>query len=166
MNAHAVGSIIESICGKCNDVMGHTIMAMVGTEIIKVECRVCHSVHRYRPPVRVGKGKSTVTMKKGRDGEPVSSRQATIAKSTRSTMPKSAAARVSAAAAAQKAWQSAMHKRDGETPRAYAMKESFAAGEFIEHSLFGRGEVTALVPPDKMDVLFEEGTKRLLCGKS
>lgn len=165
MKAYAVGSIIESVCGKCNDVMGHTIMAMVGSEIIKVECRACGSVHRYRPPLRVAGGKTTVTMKKGRDGDPAPSRQNTISQATRPAMPKGASRKPSAAVAAYEAWQVMLRRHQGETPRPYAMAESYAKGEFIEHPVFGQGEVTGVVPPDKMDILFEAGTKRLLCNK-
>lgn len=169
MKALSVGSIVESICGKCNDVMGHTIMAMVGNEIVKVECRVCKSQHRYRPPARAATGgRSTLTMKKGRDGEPVS-RQSAMTQASRPVAPKSAARRSSAAMAAAtaslQAWQDAMRKHEGETPRPYAMAEKFAVGEFLSHSAFGPGAVTALIPPDKIDVLFETGTKRLVCNK-
>ena len=165
MKAPAVGSIIESVCGKCNDVMGHTIMAMVGSEIVKVECRICKSQHKYRPPARTAAGKSTLTMKKGRDGEPVASRQSAMTKATRPVAPKSSPRRLSAATAALEAWQTMLRKHDGKTPRPYAMAESFAVGEFIGHPVFGPGEVTAVVPPDKMDILFEVGVKRLLCNK-
>lgn len=169
MKAHAVGSIVESICGKCNDVMGHTIMAMVGNDIVKVECRVCKSVHRYRPPARVARTKGPVTMKKGRDGEAVSSRQAMIGQTTRPVVPKPAARKSSAAALAAEAllddWRTAMRKHEGEEARPYAMNETFAAGNYIAHPTFGLGEVSAFVRPDKIDVLFEEGIKRLLCNK-
>ncbi|CAK7032016.1 MAG: hypothetical protein DELT_02830 [Desulfovibrio sp.] len=168
MKAHAVGSIVESICGKCNDVMGHTIMAMVGNEIIKVECRVCKSVHKYRPPVHVAQGKSTVTMKKGRDGEPVSSRQDAVKQAARPAAPRPARKVSAAASAAQAlldAWRVAMSKHQGEEARPYAMNERFEPGEFIMHPTFGPGVVSALQPPDKMDVLFEIGVKRLLCNK-
>lgn len=170
MKTHAVGTIVESICGKCNDVMGHTIMAMVGGEIVKVECRVCKSVHRYRPPARVAGGKTVVTMKKGRDGDPTSSRQSAMTQATRSVAPKSAARKPSGAAAAAiaaaESWRAAMRKREGETPRQYAMAEVFAAGDFLEHSVFGLGEVFAVHAPDKIDVVFEVGVKRLLHNKS
>lgn len=168
MKTLAVGSIVESVCGKCNDVMGHTIMAMVGSEIVKVECRVCKSQHRYRPPARVGGGKTTVTMKKGRDGDPVASRQTVMAQATRPVAPKTArkpSSAMVAAMASMEAWQKAMRAHEGETPRPYAMAESFAAGEYIGHPTFGLGVVTGLVPPDKMDILFEAGVKRLLCNK-
>lgn len=166
---YTVGSIVESICGKCNDVMGHTIMAMVGTEIVKVECRVCKSQHRFRPPVRTGGGRTTLTMKRGRDGEAVTSRQDAVAKASRPTAPKTGTRKPSAALAAAQAalesWQAAMRMHDGETPRPYAMAETFEAGEFINHPTFGPGVVKGPIPPDKMDVLFEVGLKRLLCNK-
>lgn len=164
MSAYSVGSIIESICGKCNDVMGHTIMAMVGGQIIKVECRVCKSQHKYRPPARTATGRATLTMKKGRDGAPVASRQA-AAPATRPAAPKAPAKKLSAAIAHQEAWQAAMRRHGGETPRPYVMAESFEVGECIIHPVFGTGEVVSFMPPDKVDVLFEESTKRLLCNK-
>lgn len=170
MKAHAVGSIVESICGKCNDVMGHTIMAMVGNDIVKVECRVCKSAHRYRPPAHVAQARGTVTMKKGRDGEAVSSRQAVTGQATRPVAPKSVARKSSAAALAAEAllddWRAAMRKHEGEESRPYAMNETFTAGNYITHPTFGLGEVSAFVRPDKIDVLFEGGIKRLLCNKS
>lgn len=169
MKAHAVGSIVESICGKCNDVMGHTIMAMVGDNIVKVECRVCKSAHRYRPPARIPQDNATVTMKKGRDGEAVSSRPAVVGQATRPVAPKPAARKSSAAALAAEAlfddWRAAMREHEGEEPRPYAMNEAFAAGDYISHPTFGLGKVAAFVQPDKIDVLFEGGVKRLLCNK-
>ena len=170
MKQLSVGSIVESVCGKCNDVMGHTIMAMVSGEIVKVECRVCKSQHRYRPPARVPVGgKSTVTMKKGREGEPVDNRQAAVARATRPAMPKSASkkssAAVIAAQAALESWQAMMLKREGDVPRSYNMTEGFAVGDLIDHPAFGRGQVRGVTPPDKMDVLFQSGIKRLVQNK-
>ena len=164
MKSLSVGSIVESICGKCNDVMGHTIMAMVGSEIVKVECRVCKSQHRYRAPVRTAGGKTTVTMKKGRDGNPVASRQSAVTQVSRPSSPK-APRKISSAIASMEVWQGMLRKRSDETPRPYAMAEAFASGDFLQHPTFGFGFVTGVVPPDKMDVLFETGTKRLLCNK-
>lgn len=166
---YTVGSIVESICGKCNDVMGHTVMAMVGSEIVKVECRVCKSQHRFRPPVRMGNGRTTLIMKRGRDGEAMISRQEAVAKSSRPAAPKIGTRKPSTAMAAARAalesWQAAMRMHEGETPRPYAMAETFGADEFIIHPTFGPGVVKGAVPPDKMDVLFEVGLKRLLCNK-
>lgn len=160
MSAHAVGGIVEAICGKCNDVMGHTIMAMVGGEIVKVECRACKSVHKYRPPVRGAAGRETQTLKRGRNGSPALSGQSAVAPK------KTAARKVDTALDRQQAWQNAMRDHDPGTARPYAISEAFAVGEAMTHPVFGAGVVTALVPPDKMDVLFALGTKRLLCNRA
>src|SRR5262249_15294314 len=45
----AVGADIESICSKCGDVW-HVVVAKVGERIAKVQCKECHSFHRYKPP--------------------------------------------------------------------------------------------------------------------
>jgi hypothetical protein len=169
MKALAIGSIVESVCGKCDDVMGHTIMAMVGSEIVKVECRVCKSQHRYRPPARVSGEKTAVTMKKGRDGVPIASGRAAMDRTTRSVAlnrSRKSSAAMAAALASLTAWENMARDHGGETPRPYAMAESFAVGDFLSHPTFGLGGVTGLVPPDKMDVLFETGVKRLLRGKA
>ena len=45
----AVGADIESICSKCGDVW-HVVVAKVGEKIAKVQCKECHSFHRYKAP--------------------------------------------------------------------------------------------------------------------
>ena len=35
------GDRIEARCTRCNDITGHVIVALVGGEIVKVECRAC-----------------------------------------------------------------------------------------------------------------------------
>ena len=54
------GDRIEARCTRCNDITGHVIVALVGGEIVKVECRACGSVHKYYPPAtpKEAKGKS------------------------------------------------------------------------------------------------------------
>ena len=56
------GDRIEARCTRCNDITGHVIVALVGGEIVKVECRACGSVHKYYPPAapKEAKGKTSV----------------------------------------------------------------------------------------------------------
>jgi hypothetical protein len=49
----AVGADVESICTKCGDVW-HVVVAKVGERIAKVQCKECHSFHRYKPPAGTG----------------------------------------------------------------------------------------------------------------
>jgi hypothetical protein len=53
----AVGADIESICTKCGDVW-HVVVAKVGERIAKVQCKECHSFHRYKPPGGAVKARS------------------------------------------------------------------------------------------------------------
>ena len=90
--------------------------------------------------------------------------------STPSTAAASPAAVSRAAAKAQKAaedmeqnWQRTMNMTAA-SARPYAMNESFAVGDVIDHPKFGSGVVQEIFPPDKMQILFRDGTKMLRCA--
>ena len=40
---------VTEMCIRDSDITGHVIVALVGGEIVKVECRACGSVHKYYP---------------------------------------------------------------------------------------------------------------------
>ena len=149
------GDRIEARCTRCNDITGHVIVALVGGEIVKVECRACGSVHKYYPPAtpKEAKGKTAVCRVKAGETrkEAVNSFKPT---STPSTAAASPAAVSRAAAKAQKA----------ASARPYAMNESFAVGDVIDHPKFGSGVVQEIFPPDKMQILFRDGAKMLRCA--
>ena len=42
------GQEIDDQCTKCKLLLAHTIVAMDGESVLKVECNTCHSVHKYR----------------------------------------------------------------------------------------------------------------------
>jgi hypothetical protein len=46
--------------------------------------------------------------------------------------------------------------------RSYDMNTSFSAGDVINHSKFGIGAVETIIPPNKMEVRFQEGKKTLI----
>jgi hypothetical protein len=52
---------------------------------------------------------------------------------------------------------------DLDTSRAlrYSMDASFRSGDVIAHPTFGLGLVRRIVPPQKIDVLFRDGIRRL-----
>lgn len=56
--ALTAGGRIETRCSRCDDVTGHVIVAMVDGEVVKVECRACGSVHKYRPASKPAKAKT------------------------------------------------------------------------------------------------------------
>ncbi len=153
MKAISVGSIVEAKCGKCNDVMGHAVVLMEAGIITKVECRVCHSIHKFRAAGTSLAASAPEAVRKSRAAAPTprAPRAGTAAK------PKVNALR--------EQWEAMQRKRAGEETLPYSSTTVFPVKSLVEHPLFGIGEVTALVPPGKMDILFEDGVKRLLCGK-
>lgn len=164
------GDRIEARCTRCNDVTGHVIVALVGGEIVKVECRACGSVHKYYPPAtpKAAKAKAAVCRVKAGETrkEAVNAFKPT---STPSTAAASPAALSRSAAKARKAaddmeqnWQRTMNQTAAAS-RPYAMSETFAVGDVVDHPKFGSGVVQELFPPDKMQILFREGAKMLRC---
>ena len=48
----------------------------------------------------------------------------------------------------------------------YDQMRTYRKGQTIMHSMFGEGEVTAIIEPQKMDVLFADRIRRLIHGHS
>lgn len=157
------GDRIEARCTRCNDVTGHVIVALVGGEIVKVECRACGSVHKYYPPAppKTGKEKSVVCrVKAGEDRkEAVSSVKSPSGSSTPRQSPSKAQ---KLAEDMEQTWQRSMNLTAA-APRPYAMTETFAVGDIVDHPKFGHGVVQELFPPDKMQILFRDGARMLRC---
>jgi hypothetical protein len=67
------------------------------------------------------------------------------------------------AQATEIAWKVAMARQvqDGGVP--YRMDGVFEEGQIITHPTFGLGEVRAILRPDKMEVLFQDGIRVLRC---
>ncbi len=171
------GDYITAKCGRCNDITGHVVMLVLDGAITKVECKACGSVHKYRDTtqkapkkpqgtavrrVRAGQGRDTATEIRpprlhagARTGEEIRS-------AARASGQERQHARKSPAKT-ETAWREAMARHSGETPALYSMQNSYALQELVEHPIFGLGEVIAVVRPDKVDILFQEGVKTLRC---
>ncbi len=61
---HKVGGEVDSKCGKCKEVTGHVIIALVDEKAKRVECLSCHAVHNYRPPPKKKTAKKKAAKKK------------------------------------------------------------------------------------------------------
>ena len=174
MTAPKPGDFITAKCGRCNDVTGHVIMLVLDGQPAKVECKACGSIHKYRD-VRLPKagaagripGQPSVRhvragqeRDQGKDLGPKPKPAQAGASSGRT----GGAPRKSASAAKlESAWQEAMVRHSAQTPLPYAMNSAYTIQDFLEHPVFGRGEVITVLP-GKMDVLFQEGVKTLRCS--
>jgi hypothetical protein len=50
-------------------------------------------------------------------------------------------------------------------PRPYKLTDVYAVGEFIEHPALGVGRVLDIVGRQKIQVVFRDGRKVLICNK-
>ncbi len=125
-----VGGEVDAFCTRCQLLLAHTVIAMVGAVPVKVECNTCRNVHRFR-------GASTA------------------AKSTAGRTGKRAPA---------VSFDELLAGQTGE-PRRYAPAVLFAAGDVLDHATFGRGFVSGVKSPGKVEVTFRTGVKTLVHGK-
>ena len=141
----SVGADIEAICSKCGDVW-HVVVAKVGPEIVKVQCKECHGYHRYRKP-----------------GAPTGRKARAPANPARRTTARAPGRSRTATAPASVA---VTFQPDMSAPtRPYHMRETFHPGEQIAHPRFGIGLVEQSSEPGKMAVLFADGRRLLAQAK-
>jgi hypothetical protein len=140
----SAGSTIETRCTRCNGVLNHTIVAMVGEKIVRVECSTCHGLHAYHP-VKAPK-------------------EAAAAKATskKAAAPRKTKADPEAAARAE--WAELQQGMDSAQAIPYDMTRVYRLKNLLSHPNFGLGIVQLVIPPNKIDVLFQDGKKRLRCG--
>jgi hypothetical protein len=137
------GAEIDSRCLKCKDVTNHTIIAMADEKVVKVTCNVCGGRHNYRPPVQADKGNGA----KGSAAKRTASRATGITR----------------AAKAVAHFEEMIQGRDPASAIAYSMTATFRVNDLLNHPMFGLGLVTAAIKPDKVEVLFKEGSKLFIC---
>jgi hypothetical protein len=52
-----------------------------------------------------------------------------------------------------------------ETPKNYSPKDKYQSGDVLKHPTFGLGVTTAVKDENKIEVLFEGGSKLLIHGR-
>lgn len=142
--AFEVGTDIEAMCSTCGDVW-HVVVAKVGEKISKVQCKQCGKQHRFKP---TGDAPEANTKPAKR----------TVVRSSDGSKPAKKASRARA-----KPTSSIAHDPSKPT-RPYALSETFAVGEQIQHKKFGPGVVCG-IEENKIRVNFAEGVKVLLHGR-
>ena len=132
----SAGDHITSKCTKCKDTTNHTIVAMVGETVARVECNTCGGIHNYRNVVT----KKTTTRSKTSSAKPVKT------------------SRIEAK------WEDLLTEADPTDAIPYNIQMSIKNGDLIQHPSFGLGCVTNTIKPNKMEVVFRTGTKLLRCS--
>src|ERR1700694_4027170 len=129
-----VGGDVDAMCTKCKMLLGHTILAMVGTKPKRVRCNTGQGEHNYR----AAEGSSAPRKR----WESNSEREARERKPTVTT------------------WEALLSAKDLTKARRYSAKERFASDDVVDHPTFGIGLVQE-VRGDKIQVAFKADVKTL-----
>jgi len=125
-----VGGEVDAFCTRCQLLLAHTVIAMVGAVPVKVECNTCRNVHRFRGASAAAKRPATRSPRGG----------------------------------AKVSFEEMLAGQSGEARR-YAPTVLFATGDVLDHATFGRGFVSGVKDPGKVEVTFRTGVKTLVHGK-
>ncbi|MEW6488881.1 MAG: hypothetical protein AB1578_13325 [Thermodesulfobacteriota bacterium] len=146
VTAPSVGEPIASRCTKCRRETRHVIVSVVGDAAARVECTVCEGVHNYRSP-----------LPKAAAPRPAASA------GPRPSRPR--AARSAAASAVEQEWELRVGGKDPAGAVSYPTAGGrLRSGDLLAHATFGLGVVRKIIPPNKIEVLFRAGIKRLVFG--
>jgi len=130
-----VGGEIAAYCGKCKEERTHIVSAMDGDIVKKVTCSMCGGTHNYKQKAPVS-ASETSPMAEGTTKKRAGSRRSK---------------------------EEPAFTIDPKRPvKSYDMNTNFSAGDVINHPKFGLGAVETSLPPNKIEVRFQEGKKLLL----
>jgi hypothetical protein len=139
----AVGADVEALCSKCGDVW-HVVVAKVGAQIVKVQCKQCGGYHRYKSP----------------HGAPKEKRQPSMF----GEKPARVAAPSAPKAPVERFEKPAVAADLSKPVRNYSAVLRYDVGERVEHVQFGQG-VVETAEPGKITVFFASGRRVLVQSK-
>ena len=131
-----VGQELSAQCGKCKEERTHIVAAMDGEIVRRVTCSMCGSTHNYKvKPAGIPAGAASAT----------------------------AAAGTKRKVGSRRTKETEAFNIDPKRPvKSYDMNNVYSANDVINHPKFGLGAVEAALPPNKIEVRFQEGKKMLL----
>ena len=139
IRTQAVGDSLEAQCTKCRKATPHVVVETSEDGPSTVRCVVCHGVHAYRAVKKAGGGSKRAK----RPRAPVSRRPLIVS---------------------PEEWGRMVRELDLAKAIRYNMAETFRVNDVVQHPTFGVGLVRKTIRPNKMEVLFENGTKLLRCA--
>jgi len=143
------GSTINAHCTKCEADTPHTVLEVLegGKRIGKVRCDKCLEEHPFRrPKVAANRPKSKAIKPASRPRRPSKSH-------AHGEIP------------AEEAWRQVEAMVQAAAKKPYEMGLTYDKGEVIEHPQFGVGVVVNVLSPTKVEVLFPDARRKLVCGQ-
>jgi hypothetical protein len=129
------------------------VVAVLGTNIQKVQCLTCGSEHKFHPQKEDGPKVKSVRVKESAKGH------------SRAKEGKDSASKI--AAKAESEWTTFMSELDPDSvPHSYDTSASYSKADYINHPVFGIGRVLHVLGVEKIEVIFKEGRKILIFNRS
>jgi len=144
MATHKVGGEVDAFCTRCKMTLAHTILAMVGQTIARVQCNTCGGQHAYRSAPGTTRPRSSSSSSSGSTATRAASREPAV----KTVM----------------GFEEQLKGKDLTKARKYSPKDTYAADEVMDHPTFGFGLVKA-VRADKVDVAFKASERTLVHGR-
>jgi hypothetical protein len=132
---YSAGQDCDAWCNKCKMVLRHVIHAVVQGKPVRVECKTCRAIHRFKASEKATATRRTRT-----------ARRAAQPKEDKSLME----------------WERLTAGKTFDDGRRYQISETFEAGEFVVHIKFGLGVVKQVLPSRKIEVHFKDQVKTLV----
>lgn len=129
------------------------VVARVGSEIVKVQCKTCKKERGYKAPKGISDPSDALKSKEAK-----ATKKATAASSR-------AASKAIESSTIEAEWTRLMKEAKDIKPVKYSYKVTYSLGEVIEHPTFGPGVVVKTIHPDKIEVLFQSDLKLLIHSK-
>ncbi len=132
-----IGIEVEALCNKCKAATVHVVVAIKSQDMVRVMCKTCQSLHRFKSP-------ESKSLKKA--GKVVKAKKAKLTLEARET----------------RKWNKLLTAADPEKAIAYSMSQGYAENDVIQHTKFGLGVVVKILDPSKISVVFEDGLKNMV----
>jgi hypothetical protein len=153
-----VGAEIDSYCTKCRLMTNHRIVALDGGKIRKVICLTCDGQHAYRmtlPKPKVAPEDANAEAPAAKPKAPRVTRAPRQPREPKRLL-------IDEPEPANLKWREMVETYGVARPTPYDIHGSFESGQTLEHSSFGVGFVIRALPPNKIEVLFENEIKILI----
>lgn len=146
---------VLAYCGACKMDLVATIVAKVGSKIVKVQCNTCKKERAFKAPKGVTEpgAAPTKVSKTGTGG----------ARKKKPTAEEEASAK---AVAVESEWNRLMGEAAAANRVKYSPKAKLALGDVVQHPMFGDGVVMRIQHPDKAEIIFQKDVKLLIHSRA
>jgi hypothetical protein len=124
--------------------LNHRVVAMVGGSAKRVVCLTCNKQHNFRKAKGGASGTSP----------------------TKSSASKKPAGVTPRAPSGTREWQANVADRDSSDFLPYSIYTTFQTGQLVNHPKFGSGYVKETLASQKLCILFKDGPRTLVHGRS